>query len=629
MERNPVMSMRLIVVAVAAALVLGGCGGGDGGYGESIAYSASGVAVPFFNGVVTSFGGIVYFLASEKDQAGADLNADGDPADNVVHALDPSTGTVTNLGVAAASPPVTVGSFIAWFVSETGQGTADFSGDGDFGDYVLVVFDPSLPVSPTNPSITATVGAFNTPVWSDGDRAVFLTAELDVGADLAGDGDLLDTVIRTRDLGSGVVTNTAQVFDLGAFAISVANGTIAFAVSEMDTGMMGTDLSADGDASDLVLFAHDITSGVTSPVGGGTPAEIAANVLVTGSPTTPVVMYARDEMSTGMSGTNFNSAFSDADAEDFVLAIWDVVAGTETFPLGGLAVDPFQFAGSDTRAAFVASEEANGGVQDFNGDGDAMDEVPYWLDLNTSLFLATNIGMATVPGAAQIQICDLYIVFVADEISQGPLGTNLNALSGDADTDDAVAHWLDITAPGNAIVNTGFATSAVLCFDGDNVLFLTSDEAAQGPSDLNGDGDQSDIVPIYFRVDVANQALIQGVSSIIIDGPVAFQVCPTQIRIFGNSSESNLNEDFNEDGDMDDYALVASRIRRVDGEIQSFAVIHSTDRDGTAFPVVIDTDTVVFPFAEDMAGIGLNLNSASGDSDVSDTILMVANPNCF
>ena len=100
------------------------------------------------------------------------------------------------------------------------------------------------------------------------------------------------------------------------------------------------------------------------------------------------------------------------------------------------------------------------------------------------------------------------------------------------------------------------------------------------------------------------------------------------MRIIGNSSEQNLNNDFNEDGDMDDYAIVASLIRRSDGRIEKFTFIHGSDKDGTSFPVVIDADTIVFPFAEEMVGNGLNYNFMFGDTDASDTIFMYANTPC-
>jgi len=621
------MSMRLFGLALSAALVLGGCGGGGGGQGgsENITGSNSGVAVPFFNGAAASAGGIVFFLASEKDQAFIDLNGDGDPADNVVHSIDPTTGIVTNLGLSAASIPVAIGNYVVWLVAETGEGIFDFSGDGDFGDYVLAVFDTTLPISPTNPTITSTVVSFNNPILAEGNTAVFVTSEADAGLDLNADGDSSDFVVRTRDLVTGTVTNAALAWDAASSRLSVGNGLVVFSASETLTGPMGTDLNGDGDMTDVVLFSLDIATGVTSGV-GGTPRATSGSAVIGGTPATPYICYAIDE--SNEADTNLNGGFADNDTMDFVIAVWDVNAGVETLPLGGLAVDPFQLSANATRMAFVAKEADNGSSLDLNGDGDTLDEMPYWADI-ASPALATNVGLASTPGVAQLSVCDLYLVFNASESSQGASGTNYNTWTGDTDSSDDVAHWLDISVPGLPLRSLRYATTALLCIDGENTIFITSDEGDNGPNlDINGDGDQSDIVPIYFRVDAANGAVVQGISPIITDGPLAFQVCPTQVRIFGNASEANLNNDFNEDGDFDDYAIVASLIRRNDGEIQKFTFIHGSDRDGSSFPILIDANTIIFPFSEEMVGTGLNYNGAAGDTDASDTIFMFANTPC-
>ncbi|MAG56476.1 MAG: hypothetical protein CMJ83_09310 [Planctomycetes bacterium] len=623
-------SLRLMGLVAVTALFVTGCGGGSGSSNsDGLVRKNTGVAISVFNNGLVSLNGLVYFLASESDQAGTDLNGDGDAADAVVHVVDPDTNTVTNLGRSASSGPVVIGALIVWLLSENDEGNFDFSGDGDLGDQVITVYDPTMPLGPGNPAVTPTTGAANTPLRPDGTTVVLLASEIDDGADISGDGEIDDLVVRSRDLVTGVVFNAPLVFDIAAFMFDVGNGFTTFAVSEVETGMTGTDLNGDTDSGDTVLFGMNLTTGVSFPVGpGGTPRAVAGTVEIAGTPAAPVFAYAVDEISIGLMGTNFNSGMSDVDVSDQVLALWDVMAGTETFPLGGIAIDGAQISGTATRVAFVGSEDDNGSVQDFNSDADFLDEVPFWMDL-AATGLANSVGIAAELGQARIQLCDSYMIFIASESDDGVGGTNFNAASGDSDTDDAVAHFLDITGPGASPRNTGFATQDILCFEGENALFLTAPESAQGTTDINGDGDTSDIVPIYFRVDPATMNIVRGVSAIIIDGPISFQICPTQIRIWGNSSEMNLNADFNEDGDLDDFHLVASRIRRSDGLILSFNVVHTSDRDGSAFPFVADADTIVFPFAEEMFLTGLNANSASGDTDVNDLVLYFVQATCL
>lgn len=79
------------------------------------------------------------------------------------------------------------------------------------------------------------------------------------------------------------------------------------------------------------------------------------------------------------------------------------------------------------------------------------------------------------------------ISFAVVEASQG--NTDLN---GDGDASDRVLHIHD--APGDRLLNSGFATIPNLYFiDGDHVVTAVS-EGAQGASDLNGDGDTTDNV---------------------------------------------------------------------------------------------------------------------------------------
>jgi hypothetical protein len=232
--------------------------------------------------------------------------------------------------------------------------------------------------------------------------------------------------------------------------------------------------------------------------------------------------------------------------------------------------------------------------------------------------------VASVLGDAGIQICDPFVIFLASEADQGPLGTNYNVATADTDTSDQVAWFADLSAPGIPGMSTGLATDGIRCFDGESLFFLTAPESANGTADLNLDGDTNDIVPIYYRVN--GSVIARGEGFINTDGPLAIQVCPSFIRVWANAGEDSGFGDMNGDGDTDDFALLATRIYRDTGRVWSFNIVASCDRDGSAFPIVSDADTVLFPFAEERPGSGVDAN---GDGDVVDTVLCYVNSSCW
>jgi len=105
-------------------------------------------------------------------------------------------GTTTNTGLAAIGPPVIDGNLMAFRVSEAGQGV-NLNGDADMTDFVVHVFDASLPVSATNPTNTglAVSGAVAIPVI-DGNLVAFPVSEADQSAILNGDADMTDAVVH-------------------------------------------------------------------------------------------------------------------------------------------------------------------------------------------------------------------------------------------------------------------------------------------------------------------------------------------------------------------------------------------------------------------------------------------------
>src|SRR5581483_2681318 len=114
--------------------------------------------------VVPAGGGRAAFSAYEPFQGNQDLNGDGDAADSVAYIWDDATGRATNLGVAVSGLMVPLaGGEVAIQVSEAWSGNQDFDGDGDATGFVLFVWDPgkgliNLQPLPTT-SMPSTAGA--------------------------------------------------------------------------------------------------------------------------------------------------------------------------------------------------------------------------------------------------------------------------------------------------------------------------------------------------------------------------------------------------------------------------------------------------------------------------------------
>ena len=72
----------------------------------------------------------------ELAQGNTDLNGDGDVIELVFHVYDVSSGTTTNVGLAAYDIQLD-GNTITFLVSESFQGSTDLNGDGDSSDSVL------------------------------------------------------------------------------------------------------------------------------------------------------------------------------------------------------------------------------------------------------------------------------------------------------------------------------------------------------------------------------------------------------------------------------------------------------------------------------------------------------------
>lgn len=455
-------------------------------------------------------GSFVAIRTSEARAGATDLNGDGDTTDFVLQAFDASTGVVRNSGLDASSGFRMAGRYVAFNVLESRQGQTDLNGDGDTADSVMHVLDAAS-------GAISSLGLATSSFRIEGDLLVLSVLESAQGAsDLNGDGDSRDGVLHLYRASSGTLLNVG-LDAAGGFVSDESR--IAFAVSEASQG--GADRNGDGDALDTVLHLAEGATGTVTNLGFAAPAnqfQLDSNLLA---------FLVRE------SAQSNRSLNGDSDAADSVLHLYDVTRGT-TSNLGR-AAGGFQLAGGVL--AFAQPESSQGGV-DANGDGDAFDDVLHTFEPSTSAM--TNLS-AAVEG---FQLDAQHVAFGVREFRQGA-----SDLNGDGDTADLVLHLHDVAA--SSTVNLG--TDATLGFklDGETLLAFGAWEPGQGAGDLNGDGDISDYVLHVY--DIVSGALL----NLEVDPSGGFQSFQLDGRTlsFGVQEQGQGGSDLNGDGDTSDIVL--------------------------------------------------------------------------
>ncbi len=329
----------------------------------------------------------IFFLVSESEQGGLDRNGDGDTADNVLAVYDAGTNATTNVGIAAQSHQPG-GDRVASFISESSEGGFDRNGDGDAIDFVPAVHDAAT-------GTTANVGLATSTMSFDGDRAVFLVPEASQGGvDRNGDGDTGDSVPAVYD----AATDTTANVGLAAENFGFDGQTVAISVPE--SGQGGLDRNGDGDTGDSVLAVYDGATNMTANVGVG----MLGGSLVRGGRVAFIVYEPQQ------GGLDRNG---DGDANDSVLGVYDVVTRVTTNI--ELATDIFQIDGE--RVALLVQETGQGSL-DRNGDADATDYVLAVYDAATDT--TTNVGLVT----RNYRVVGDRVAFLVSESGQGGLDRN-------------------------------------------------------------------------------------------------------------------------------------------------------------------------------------------------------------
>jgi hypothetical protein len=407
---------------------------------------------------------------------------------------------IANLGFAARAVALD-GGLIAFAVPESQQGSTDLNGDGDFDDEVLHVFE-------TATGTTRNLGLASDALRLDEGLLIFNVREVGQGAtDLNGDGDTDDAVTHVYDVASGTTTNLRLVGE----AWSREGRLFAFAVDEFRQGE--TDLNGDGDPTDLVVHVYDAATGTTTNLGfaqGSFESRLDGGLLV----------FAVDEFGQGETDLN-----GDGDAGDLVVHLHDAATRATT----NLMLSGFDLSFDEGLLAFAVDEFRQGGT-DLNGDGDAGDLVVHVYDVAT----ATTASLGLAVGHNGLWLDEGLLVFTVSEELQG--GTDLN---GDGDGFDDVVYFYESA--------TGTSTNLKLAggpfsFD-DGLLAFGVDEAFQGQTDLNGDGDSRDSV--FHLFDAATDTI----TNLSLSG---FELVQDERQLAFTVNEFTQGTDLNDDGDTDD-----------------------------------------------------------------------------
>lgn len=426
---------------------------------------------------------LIAFTVGEASQGGTSLNGDADVLDSVLQVLDPGTLAVTNVGREAADAAhiVVDGQRVAFFLSESAQGSTDFNGDGDPLDVVALVYDAGT-ATLVNPhrAVVPELG-----IQLDSAAAAFVVSEAGQG-NVSGNPDLdsLDALMSVYCFAAPACI-LPGVIDLGVDAsggFTLAGDLLALRTREKNQA--GQNLNPpDTDTRDTVVQYYRLSTGVlkNTQLAGQARVRVVGNVLAFGVP-------ERLQNHALLNG--------DLDFRDVVLTLYDTV--TETVTNTGRALWSRSCRREATEAVpkgpclaaaddliLLASGEKEQNRTDLNGDLDAHDAVIQAWRISTGTL--TSTGLAGEHKGALVGQGTL-TAFRVSEADQGHLDRN-----GDLDASDRTIAVYDPTT--TTTTDLGQAADPPVLIEGRTVVFRTSEQEQN--VDLNGDGDQKDAVIQY------------------------------------------------------------------------------------------------------------------------------------
>jgi len=215
------------------------------------------------------------FAAVSEAEMGADLNADGDLQDDVIHEIQTATDAVRNMGLAVFGRIVTSSVHVA-------SSSARPPGGGRFQRGRPTPATASVRLRPARPFATGT-NPLNTGIAAPstgGGVGTAADSSSRVGGrgarDRNGDGDQIDVVPRVFDGALFAVSALAAPAHAPGTPLVARNGRVLYAASEPAQGGL---LNGDGDQLDVALFAIDFKIGLPTlrTIGGGAARAVAGH----------------------------------------------------------------------------------------------------------------------------------------------------------------------------------------------------------------------------------------------------------------------------------------------------------------------------------------------------------------
>jgi PKD repeat protein len=189
--------------------------------------------------------------------------------------------------------------------------------------------------------------------------------------------------------------------------------------------------------------------------------------------------------------------------------------------------------------AYTTDEGVEG--EDLNGDGDLLDHVIRLVDTRTQQERNTGLTALSAFMGPAFNLAGDTLTVMVPESSHGE--TDLN---GDGDANDVVYHVYDVptAATTNLEVAAGNYTDVQgYLSEGGSVFAFLVGEEAQGNTDLNGDGDVTDLIAhVWHGGELTNMGLSSRSAHV-----------SNELVVFTASELDSDGTDLNSDGDTDDW----------------------------------------------------------------------------
>ncbi len=459
-----------------------------------------------------AFGPKALVTIDEAQEGGApSLNPpDADTVDRVGATIDvtapPGTRFVVPRAMSANLLQQLDGNFAAFVVSEP-NGAVDLNGDADQTDNVILVHNVAtntlvglagqIPTALQGARDTQPAAVFDVASTS---RVVYYVNEVTAAQDLNGDGDLFDNVPSLWDPTGAPFVETFPGVALGVRLQAGNNPRIAsyLGTRVFYTSMENRTIGPADDNGNSTQLEQEVlrwTDQATPTVS----TVLAPNLL--GFPS--LTGLALDGGFLVEVGTTFLSVVVQESANGFLDLSGDGLIGpalllidastlvptvfnTSLSPMASPAPALIPITGIDgpSGLAVLISETANGNL---NGDGDATDTLLFYVPFATPT-APLNLGSSA---AVDVHLAGTRIGIIASE------QTNVTDYNTDGDSLDMVFRAFSTAGLELQPGLTAAPTARVAADDGSLWAFLRSEVAEA--SDLNGDGDQLDVVVGFWK----------------------------------------------------------------------------------------------------------------------------------